>query len=152
MGFTRNVINAKKTFNPPSRLHSDMLHLTKIETFTCGPFGLVLNSSTRSMRRLGLTVPSMTLYVNPISCRWTATIWSMLVHWDTITLDNKGETRHEDHIWEGNMKIVINCEKNRHELWIIVMCNVLPFVIITLLSDRLQFRDDSRDLEGKLIF
>lgn len=34
----------------------------------------------------------------------------------------------------------------------LLMCNVLPFVIITLLSDRLQFRDDSRDLEGKLIF
>lgn len=110
----------KKNITPPSRLHSDMLHLTKIETFTCGPFGLVLNSSTRSMRRLGLTVPSMTLYVNPISCRWTATIWSMLVHWDTITLDNKGGTRHEDHTREGNIKIG---PLNSELLWCFTFCD-----------------------------
>lgn len=59
---------------------------------TCGPLELVLNSSTRSMRCLGLTVPSMIPYLSPILCRWTATIRSMLVHWDTITLqDTRGD-------------------------------------------------------------
>lgn len=58
----------------------------RVKRFTCGPLGLVLNSSTRSMRRLGLTVPSITPYLRPIRRRWTATMWSMLVHWDTITL------------------------------------------------------------------
>lgn len=38
------------------------------------------------MRRLGLTVPSITPYLSPIRCRWTATMCSMLVHWDTMTL------------------------------------------------------------------
>ncbi len=58
---------------------------------TCGPFGLVLNSSTRSIRRCGLTVPSITPYFRPIRRKWTATTFSMLVHWDTITLHIRGD-------------------------------------------------------------
>lgn len=57
----------------------------------CGPLGLVLNSSTRSILRLGLTVPSITANFRPIFFKWTATMCSMLVHWDTITLPIKNE-------------------------------------------------------------
>lgn len=57
-----------------------------MQRLTCGPLELVLNSSTKSMRCLGLTLPSIMSYLSPILRRWTATIRSMLVHWDTITL------------------------------------------------------------------
>lgn len=56
---------------------------------TWGPLGLLLNSSTTSILCLGLTEPSTVAYFSPRHCRCTATTLSMLVHWETTTLERE---------------------------------------------------------------
>lgn len=56
---------------------------------TWGPLGLLLNSSTTSILCLGLTEPSTVAYFSPRRCRCTATTLSMLVHWETTTLERE---------------------------------------------------------------
>lgn len=58
-------------------------------THTWGPLGLLLNSSTTSILCLGLTEPSTVAYFSPRRCRCTATTLSMLVHWETTTLERE---------------------------------------------------------------
>lgn len=116
------------------------------------------------MRCLGLTVPSMIPYLSPILRRWTATMRSMLVHWDTITLQvtrgnadryftshniqsiglhvtnraSNGDNGQKGGFWSADP--VENLNK-------VETLKVLPFLIRIILSYHRQFRENCRNLE-----
>lgn len=63
-------------------------------TRTWGPLEL-LKASTKSILCLGLTEPSMVAKARPCLFRCHATTCSMLVHWETTTLEGRVIQKHQ---------------------------------------------------------